>query len=231
MQTEPRAALGVITELDVGHAHARRRRPAGPTSSGPTGRAASRRCSCARRTARPKRGRSGFVAAGYVVIAQGRARTLRLRRGVQKSIPRPDHTEAEDGLRQAWSGPLRSPGATAMWAPWAPPTPAGCSGPWAKTAVPPHLKAMCGLLDSRGETPTWTGGARSDRARRLKWWFTSMAPDLRRPRRLGRRRTDPRGSAPPLGGDRARTLARPESANGRGQTPAAAPRRLREKAG
>lgn len=121
-------------------------------------------------------GQERFVLAGYVVVAQD-TRGRYASDGEWIPLWEPDTGEAEDGYdtvewvaAQPWcNGRVGTMGASyCAWTQW-----------MLARLRPPHLVAM----SARSIPPEWTGvdwwgGFKP--ARRIHWWLTQMAPDLRR---------------------------------------------------
>lgn len=125
---------------------------------------------------KPVGGFERFVRSGYVVITQD-ARGRYASEGDYVLFTVPDTGDAEDGYdavewvaQQAWcNGKVGTFGASYnAWMQWQ----------LAKLR-PPHLKAMCAYTIPLELTEVdYPGGFRP--GRRIRWWMTTMAPDLRR---------------------------------------------------
>ncbi|MDP6981917.1 MAG: CocE/NonD family hydrolase [Candidatus Latescibacteria bacterium] len=125
---------------------------------------------------KPEDGHERYVRAGYVVVTQdSRGRYASEGKWVPFTVE--NTGDAEDGYdsvewlaSQPWcNGRVGTIGASYnAWMQW-----------MLAKLKPPHLQAMCAYTIPREVTAVdWPGGFRP--GRRIKWWLTSMAPDLRR---------------------------------------------------
>ena len=125
---------------------------------------------------KPESGYERYVRAGYVVVTQD-SRGRYASEGDYIPFTEPDTGDGPDGYdavewlaAQPWcDGNVGTLGASYnAWMQWQ----------LAKLR-PPHLKAMCAYTIPLELTAVdWPGGFRP--GRRIKWWLTTMAPDLRR---------------------------------------------------
>lgn len=125
---------------------------------------------------KPEAGYERYVRAGYVVVTQD-SRGRYASEGDHVPFTEPNTGDAEDGFdavewlaAQPWcDGNVGTLGASYnAWMQWE----------LAKLR-PPHLRAMCAYTIPLELTEVdWPGGFRP--GRRIKWWLTTMAPDLRR---------------------------------------------------
>ena len=125
---------------------------------------------------KPAAGYEAFVRAGYVVVAQD-FRGRYASDGDYVPFSEPHTGDAEDGYdtvewaaAQPWcNGVVGTFGASyCSWAQWQ-----------LARLRPPHLRAMCAYSVPVDLTPLdWPGVFRP--GRRVHWWMTHMAPDLRR---------------------------------------------------
>ena len=125
---------------------------------------------------KPEAGYERYVRAGYAVVTQD-SRGRHASDGDYVPFTEPDTGDGQDGYDavewlavQPWcDGKVGTLGASYnAWMQWQ----------LAKLR-PPHLRAMCAYTIPLELTAVdWPGGFRP--GRRIKWWLTSMAPDLRR---------------------------------------------------
>ncbi len=125
---------------------------------------------------KPESGYERYVRAGFVVVTQD-SRGRYASEGDWVPFTVEDTGDAEDGYdsvewlaEQPWcNGRIGTLGASYnAWMQWQ-----------LAKLKPPHLQAMCAYTIPRELTAVdWPGGFRP--GRRIKWWLTSMAPDLRR---------------------------------------------------
>lgn len=125
---------------------------------------------------KPTSGYERYVRAGYVVVTQD-SRGRNASDGEYVPFTEPETGDAEDGFdsvewlaTQSWcDGNVGTLGASYnAWMQWQ-----------LARLRPPHLRAMCAYTIPLELTDVdWPGSFRP--GRRIKWWLTSMAPDLRR---------------------------------------------------
>jgi putative CocE/NonD family hydrolase len=125
---------------------------------------------------KPESGYERYVRAGFAVVTQD-SRGRYASEGDWVPFTVEDTGDAEDGFdsvewlaQQPWcNGRIGTLGASYnAWMQWQ-----------LAKLKPPHLQAMCAYTIPRELTAVdWPGGFRP--GRRIKWWLTSMAPDLRR---------------------------------------------------
>ena len=125
---------------------------------------------------KPVGGQERLVRAGYAVVTQD-SRGRYASDGTYVPFTVPDNGEAEDGFdsvewlaQQPWCNSRVGTFGTSY--------PAWMQWQLAKLR-PPHLVAMCACSIPLEMTDVdWSGGFKP--GRRVQWWFTGMAPDLRR---------------------------------------------------